>query len=83
MREGVQVALHVPRHVRSLGEVLAQQSVSVFIDAALPRFVGIGKEDVDREPPGQLLVSSPLFASIIGQGFAHTATARSPRVCPV
>ena len=31
--------------------------------------VRIGKEDLDREPLGQLLVLGHLFPSIIGQGF--------------
>jgi hypothetical protein len=35
----------------------------------LPRAVRIGKEELDREPLGQLLVLGHLCSSIIRQGF--------------
>ena len=69
MRDGVQLALRVARQVRALGQVLAQQPVRVFIGAPLPRAVRIGKEDLDRESLGQLLVLGHLFPSIVRQGF--------------
>jgi hypothetical protein len=53
MGNGVQLTLGVSRQVRALGQVLAQQSVGVLIGPALPRAVGIGKEDLDREALGQ------------------------------
>ena len=68
MRDGVQLALRVARQVRALGEVLAQQPVRVLIGASLPRAVRIGKEDLDREPLGQLRVLGHLFPSVVGQG---------------
>ena len=69
MGDGVQLTLSVDRQVRALGQVLAQQPVRVFIGAALPGAVWVGKEDLDREALGQLLVFGHLFPSIIGQGF--------------
>ena len=53
MRDDIQLALRVPRQVRTLGQVLAQQPIGVIIRAALPRAVGIGKEHPDGEPLGQ------------------------------
>ena len=68
MRDGVQLALRVARQVRALGPVLAQQPVRVVIGPALPRTVRIGKEDLEREPLGQLRVFGHLFPSVVGQG---------------
>ena len=64
--DGAQLALRVPRQVRALGQVLAQQPVDVLVGAALPGAVGIGKEDLDREPLGQVL--GHLFATTVRQG---------------
>ena len=69
VRDGVQLALRVARQVRALGQVLAQQAVGVLVGAALPGAVRIGKEDLDREPLGRLLVLGHLFPAIIGQGY--------------
>ena len=69
MGDGVQLVLGVARQVCALGQVLAQQAIGVLIGTALPGAVRIGKEDLDREPLGQLLVLGPLVPSIIGQGF--------------
>ena len=66
--DGVQLALGVARQVRALGPVLAQQAIRILVGSALPRAVGIGKEDLDREPLGPRLVLGPLFASIIRPG---------------
>ena len=71
MGDGIQLTLGVARQVCPLGEVLAQQPVRVFIGAALPRAVRIGKEDLDCEPFGQALVFGHLFPPIIRQGFAQ------------
>ena len=51
-----QLALRVPRQVPAIGQVLTQQPIDVFIGAALPRAVWIGKEDLDREPLSQVLM---------------------------
>jgi hypothetical protein len=47
------------------------ETVRVFINAALPGAIRIGKEDLDSEPHGQALVLGHLFAPIIRQGFAQ------------
>ena len=70
MDDGVQLTLRVPRPVRALRHVLAQQPVGILVATALPRALRIGKEDLDREPLCQALMLSPLIAPIIGQGFA-------------
>ena len=70
MSDGIQLVLDAARQVRALGQVLAQQAIGVLIGAALPGTVRIGKEDLDREPLGQLLVLGHLFAPIIGQRFS-------------
>ena len=79
VREGVQLALRVARQVRALGQVLAQQAIGVLVGAALPGVVRIGKEDLDREPLGQLLVLGDFFPAIIGQGFPRQGGALGAR----
>ena len=71
MRDGVPLTLRVPRQVRALRPVLAQQPVGVFVGAALPGAIRIGEEDLDGEPLGQRLVLGHRFPPIIGQGFAQ------------
>jgi len=71
MGDGVQLALGVARQVGALGQILAQQPIRVFVGAALPRAVRIGKEDSDREPVRQAFVLSHLFSPIVGQCFAQ------------
>jgi hypothetical protein len=65
MSDGIQLILDAARQVRPLGQVLAQQAIGVLIGAALPGTVRIGKEDLDHEPLGQLLVLGHLLAPII------------------
>lgn len=93
MGDGVQLALGGARQVRALGQVLAQQPIRVFIRAALSRAVRIGKEHLDREPLGQLLMLGHLFPPIVGQGFPQRsrhmpevfreALAGTPRIRPL
>ena len=71
MDDGVQLTLRVPQPVRPLGHGLAHQPVRVFMGAARPGALRIGKEDLDGEPLGQALVLGPLVAPIIRQGFAQ------------
>ena len=52
MGDGGQLELGIVRQVRALRQVLTEQAIRVFIGAALPRAVGIGKEDADREALG-------------------------------
>ena len=93
MRDGVQLALGVARQIRALGQVLAQQAIHILVGAALPGAVRIGKEDLDRESLGQLLVFSHLFPSVVGQGlpqqgghmpeFLDEAPSGTRRICPL
>ena len=55
MRDGVQLALRVPRQIRALRQILAYQAIGVFIGPALPRAVRLGKEHLDGEALGQPL----------------------------
>ena len=69
MGDCVQLALRVPRQVRSLGQVLAQQPIGVLVGAALPGAIRIGKEHPNVESLSQALMLGHLFSPIIGQGF--------------
>ena len=66
---GIQLALRVGREVRALGQILAEQAIGIFIGPPLPRAMRIGKEHLDGQPLGQLLMFRHLFPSIIGQRF--------------
>lgn len=77
MSDGVQLALRVAQQVRALGQVLAQQAMRILVDATLPGAVQIGKEYLDREPLGQLLVFGHLFPSIVRQGFPAAGRAHA------
>jgi hypothetical protein len=66
MGDGVQLMFGIARQVRPLGEVLTHQPARVFIGAALPGAIRIGKEDLD----GEALVLGHLFALIVRQGLA-------------
>lgn len=45
--DGVEFRLREVREIRSLGEILAEQSVGVLADAALPRAVWVGEVNSD------------------------------------
>ena len=83
MGDGVQLALRVARQVRALGQVLAQQPVRVFVGAALPRAVRIGKEDLDRKPLAKRSCSAISFPRSYVRVFRSSAgTCRSFFVKP-
>jgi hypothetical protein len=92
MGNGVQLPLCIPRQVRTLRQVLAQQAIGVLVGAALPRAVRIGKEDLDHEPRCQALVLGHLFAPVLRQGlpqqrghvpeFFRTALTGTPCIRP-
>lgn len=69
--DGIQLPLDVARQVGAFRQVRAEQAIRVFIGAALPGTMGIGKEDADRESLSQPFVSGHLFAPVIGQGLAQ------------
>ena len=75
MGDGVQLVLGVARQVYALGQVLAQQAIDVLVGTVLPGAVRIGKEDLDREPLGQLLVVGRFPMS---SGYARL---RRPAIC--
>ena len=66
---GIQLSLRVWRQVRALGQILAEQAIGIFIGPPLPRAMRIGKEHLDGQPLGQLLLVRHLFPSIIDQRF--------------
>lgn len=69
MGNGIQLALGIPRQIRALRQVLAQQAIGILVGPALPGAVRIGKEDLDRETLRQPLMVRHLFAPIVGQRF--------------
>ena len=64
---GIEFLLSEATQVSSLGEVLPEQTVGVFVDAALPRAVRIGKVNFHTRGLGQALVLSHLLALIVRQ----------------
>ena len=62
MRHGAELALRVPRHLRTLGQVLAPQPIGVLGRAALLGAMRIGKEDANGQSRGQPLVLCHRFA---------------------
>jgi hypothetical protein len=77
VRDRVQLVLRVARQIGALGQVLAQQTLRVFVGATLPRAIQSRKEDPDREPLGQALMFGHLFPSIVGQGLLQHRWQRS------
>lgn len=83
----------VARQVGALGQVLAQQPISVLMSPTLPGAVHIGKEDLDRESLGQACVFGHLVTPIVGQRFPQRGRHRpelsgeplsgTPRIGPV
>jgi hypothetical protein len=67
----IQVILGEAGQVGSLGQVLAQQAVGVFVRSALPWAVRIGEVHLDAGALGQLLVSAHFLALVVGQRLAH------------
>ena len=66
--DGVEVVLGVATEVVSLGEILAQQAVGVFVDAALPWAVWVGEVDLDARLLGQFPMAGHFFSPVIGHG---------------
>ena len=51
--DGAEFGLAVQGELGSLGQVLAQQAIGVFVGAALPRALGIAKIDFDLGSQGE------------------------------
>lgn len=71
IRNGVQLLQTVLRQVRTLGQVLANQTVDVLVTAALPRAVRIAKINRHARFLGQFGVFGHLTALVIGHAFTH------------
>ena len=69
----IQMSLRVYRQVRSLGEVLSQQSIGVLIGATLPRTLRIAEVDINVGRQGKLFVGREFLAPIPGQGLIQLA----------
>ena len=67
----VQGGLTEIAQLRPFREELAQQSVGVFVRAALPGGVGIAEPDVDLQASRQFGMAGHLRAAIIGHGSAQ------------
>lgn len=57
--------------VGAFGQVLADQSVGVFIGSALPWAAGVAEVDVQVERGAEVLVLAHLAALVIGHGLAQ------------
>jgi hypothetical protein len=70
-RHLVQLRLRVYRQVRSLGELLSQQSIGVLVGSTLPRALRIAEVDVNVGHQGKLLVGAEFLAAVPGQRFVQ------------
>lgn len=68
---GVEFFLAVYRQVRALGQVLADQTVDVFVAAALPGAVRVAEVDRYAGSLGDFGVSHHLPALVVGHTLAH------------
>ena len=71
LSDDVEVVLGVCAEVGSLGEILSDEAVGVFVAAALPGAVGIGEPDLDAGILGELSMSGHFGTAIICERFAH------------
>lgn len=70
-RYGIQLFLAVYRQVRSLGQVLADQAVDVFVAAALPRAVRVAEVNCHPSLLGDFSMPRHLSALVVGHALAH------------
>jgi hypothetical protein len=71
--DGAELGLAVQGQIGSVGQVLSQQPVGVFVRAALPWRPGIAEVDLDVRGEGQPLVVGQFLAPIPGQGLVEFA----------
>ena len=64
---GIEFRLSETTQVSSLGEVLSEQAIGIFVDATLPWAVRIGKVNFHAGRLGQALVLRHLLALIVSQ----------------
>ena len=55
-------------NVFSLWDVLADQAIGVFVEAPLPRVIGVSEETLSRQLSGDLFMVSKFSAIVVGQG---------------
>jgi hypothetical protein len=65
--DGVEFVLTVERKVCAFGQILAQQSVGVFADAALLGTVRVAKVHLHAGRGGELFMSRHFFALVVGE----------------
>lgn len=66
--DGVEVLTGVGREIGSLGEILPEQAVGVFVGASLPGTGGVTEVDRHVGCRGELVVASHLNTLVPGQG---------------
>ena len=66
--EVIKLNLYETGEVRSLGEILPEQDISVLVDPALPRTVRSGGVDLDADHLGEPFGLSHFTPPIVGQG---------------
>src|SRR3954466_7203087 len=69
--DGVEFGFRENRQGSALGEVLAQQAISVLVGAALPRRMRVGEVNAQARERGQLAMAGHLLALVVGQGEAQ------------
>ena len=67
----IQIFLAIAAQIGSLGELLAQQAVGVFVASPLPGAIGVTEVHLHAGVVRELLVLGHLPASVVGEGFAH------------
>jgi hypothetical protein len=67
----IEVVLRMHRQIGSFGQVLTDQSIGVFIRAALPGRIGISKENLNFESVRQHIMQRHFAASVVGQRSQH------------
>ena len=55
-------------NVFSLWDVLADQAIGVFVEASLPRVIGVSKKTLSRQLSGDLFMVSKFSAIVVDQG---------------
>ena len=71
--DGAWLGLAEDRQVGAFGKILAQQSVGVFVGAALPRASGIAKIDVHVGGQGEAAVVGQFLAAVPGERLIELA----------
>jgi len=65
--------------VGPFGEILADEAIGIFVEAALPGMIGVGKVGIGPENLGKQLVQGEFFAVVVG-GSEHLITVATGRL---